>query len=256
MNTKLVIHIIVWFLAPSFQSALGQKTSGVYSGKVGNENSVLELKSSNDIILGVVFKGSYNKWFFAATSEGSGFSGNPTIGLAPEFFIRGTFKEDSVFLTIVAPDSTYIGRFKWVAKRNAEKIVSQTLDDKQSLDKRLVGEWICINSTAPSHARLINWKIEFLENGIVILDHEYIKSHVENLFAKHSVKQKVVIPKMNVTWSTSVNKLIETWNTEFEQSETIKTYEIKGDSLFITGTTSGITETLIRVQKDKKNRTD
>lgn len=244
-----MVFVSVWLIASSVQFTFGQKISGVYSGKIGNENSVLQLKHSDNLLLGIVFKGLNKKWYFTAIYNGTGFSGNPTIGLAPDFFIEGTFKDDSVLLEIVAPDSTHIGKFKWVAKKNPEKIVSQVLSDIESLDPRLVGEWICINTTSPSN--LTKWKITYLENGNVVLDNAYIKAYVEDLFRKHSVKQKVVFPRMSVTWKTTDETLIKTWDTEFGMSESIYTYKIKGDTLYTTGTTGGFTDTFIGTKKEK-----
>src|SRR5690349_20917416 len=108
---SLTVSLILTIAGSVFQNVCGQKIEGSYIGKIGSKNALLELQSSNGLIVGIVQWSAKNKWFFTANAVNNGFDGYSTLGLTYDAFVKGTIKDDSLFLTVITPDSTHNSQF-------------------------------------------------------------------------------------------------------------------------------------------------
>jgi hypothetical protein len=228
--------VLLTGIALVLQPSFGQRIDGFYHGNFSGKRALMEIKRSDDLIVGTVMETPPDKWYFSATLHESSFAGASTIGLPSIAYVRALLKNDTLWVTVQTPDSTKTGSFTKFDKNFGGTLLYQKVDDAaKQRDPNLSGKWICVGGTSPNASDEMGSYTIYHPDGKVEVDWEHIVIQVRKLMSRHGIKVDRPIPRSEVSWWTEGNILHRRFASEYSDLHAELKYEIKGDSLSITG---------------------
>jgi hypothetical protein len=256
LDLKVIHCILVLITFFDVPFSFCQKLEGVYSGTFDKKNkSVVELRGGGDLITGIIQTSNEKKWFFYGFRKGTSFDNYHLFPSDDSPFVKGEVKKDTLYLSLDARDSSYTGIFVRVRKKNEAEARRELNPNSFPRDSRLVGEWICIDDSAPEKYRSINYKMTLLENGKSIPDYEAAKRQYLKIASQHGLKVKPMSfsnIKINSTWHTNNdNQLIIIFeNIDAGVEEITSSYQLRNDTLRLTNIKN---YTSVFIKSKKKN---
>jgi hypothetical protein len=127
------------------QPSFGQRIDGFYRGSFFDKRVLIEIKKSDNLIVGTVMEKPRDKWYFSATLTGSSFAGASTIGLPVIAYVRALLRNDTLWVTVETPGSVKTGAFvKFDRKSEGTLLHPKGNDTAKQRDPNLLGKWIYV----------------------------------------------------------------------------------------------------------------
>jgi hypothetical protein len=241
MRKGMLLLTIASGIFPSFS----QRIDGFYQGDFSGRQVLMELKLSDDLIVGTVQEKLSTRWYFSATLQKASFAGSSTIGLPFIAAVRALFKNDTLWVIVETPDSLKTGAFVKVAKRDRKELAAR-IDPGKSRDPNLFGKWICIGGTSPKVSDQTGSYRIYHPDGIVGWDIDHLRIRFKEYLSKLNKPTTTPMPMIEETWWTEGNKLFTHSSSELMELNAHFTYQIKNDTLAIAGGRKNYTTFYIR----------
>jgi len=203
-----------------------QDFDGVYSGKIFSPKNVFVLSTTSETAIGTIHLNRTDKVIFMGAVSNSKLIGSVQSN-NQSWNVSGELKGDTLLLTLTSSDKTIYGKLGRVS-HNSKYNVNKLLVNKAELNLDLVGTWKLIESVKVNGDKVTEritqgFTYQFLSNGSCVISSPSLDEMLR--------KSKLPPPKSR--WETIGSNIIITTG-DSKPMNTESTYEIKGDSLYLT----------------------